>query len=313
MSLQFSDVVFAIAPIFILMLIGNLLRRHQILDEAFWSLNDKLVYWVLMPSLLFNEISQIHFSATLFGSYAFVILGGFFSVILFSILATRVFGYSGAISSSVIQGAARHNAFIALAISGSIFGAKGLEIGTSLMAILIPVVNVVIVTFMVIVLQNTKPSKARPNLAGVVNELVKNPLIISIAIGFMFSLTDITEVPILHETTRLLGLGAIPVLLLGLGANIRIRNLAIKSSPLIISCVFKLVIFPIIVYIISWYFDFTETEKIVLVIFACVPTAVSSYTLAKQLGGETQLITSIITIQTALSFVTIPIILALIA
>ena len=313
MSLQFSDVVFAIAPIFILMLIGNLLRRHQILDEAFWSLNDKLVYWVLMPSLLFNEISQIHFSATLFGSYAFVILGGFFSVILFSILVTRVFGYSGAISSSVIQGAARHNAFIALAISGSIFGAKGLEIGTSLMAILIPVVNVVIVTFMVIVIQNTKPSKLRPNLASVVNELVKNPLIISIAIGFMFSLTDITEVPILHETTRLLGLGAIPVLLLGLGANIRIRNLAIKSSPLIVSCVFKLVIFPIIVYIISWYFDFTETEKIVLVIFACVPTAVSSYTLAKQLGGETQLITSIITIQTALSFVTIPIILALIA
>ena len=313
MSLQFSDVVFAIAPIFILMLIGNLLRRQQILDEAFWSLNDKLVYWVLMPSLLFNEISQIHFSATLFGSYAFVILGGFFSVILFSILVTRVFGYSGAISSSVIQGAARHNAFIALAISGSIFGAKGLEIGTSLMAILIPVVNVVIVTFMVIVIQKTKPIKLRPNLASVVNELVKNPLIISIAIGFMFSLTDITEVPILHETTRLLGLGAIPVLLLGLGANIRIRNLAIKSSPLIVSCVFKLVIFPIIVYIISWYFDFTETEKIVLVIFACVPTAVSSYTLAKQLGGETQLITSIITIPTALSFVTIPIILALIA
>ncbi|MCS5592699.1 MAG: AEC family transporter [Gammaproteobacteria bacterium] len=313
MNLQFTDVVFAIAPIFMLMIIGNLLRRNQILDEAFWSLNDKLVYWILLPALLFNEISKIHFSPALFGSYATVILGGFFGVILLSILLSKVFGYSGVISSSVMQGAARHNAFIALAISGSLFGAQGLAIGASLMAILIPVVNVVIVTFMVIVLQDTKLDKVKPKLTGVVAELSKNPLILAIVVGFVFSVAGAKDVPIIHETTRLLGLGAIPVLLLGLGANIKIRNLSIKISPLIISCVLKLAIFPLIVYLVSdYYFAFSVTEKIVLVIFSCVPTAVSSYTLAKQLGGETELMTSIITLQTALSFVTIPLVLAII-
>ncbi|HIF89128.1 MAG TPA: AEC family transporter [Candidatus Thioglobus sp.] len=312
MSLQFTDVVFAIAPIFMLMIIGNLLRRNQILDEIFWNLNDKLVYWILMPALLFNEISQIHFSAGLFGSYAFVVLGGFFVVILLSIVLGKVCGYSGAISSSVMQGAARHNAFIALAISGSLFGAQGLAIGTSLMAILIPVVNVVIVTFMVIALRDTKSSAAKHRLTGVVAELAKNPLILAIIVGFVFSIANAKDVPIVHETTRLLGLGAIPVLLLGLGANIKIRNLSIQMSPLIISCVLKLAIFPLIVYLLSGYFDFTAIEKIVLVVFSCVPTAVSSYTLAKQLGGETELMTSIITLQTALSFITIPLILAFI-
>jgi hypothetical protein len=312
MNLQFTDVVFAIAPIFMLMIIGNLLRRNQVLDEAFWNLNDKLVYWILMPALLFHEISQIHFSPALFGSYALVILGGFFIVILLSILLGKVCGYSGAISSSVMQGAARHNAFIALAISGSLFGAQGLAIGTSLMAILIPVVNVVIVTFMVIVLQDTKSNTAKPRLTGVVSELAKNPLILAIIVGFVFSIANAKDVPIIHETTRLLGLGAIPVLLLGLGANIKIRNLSIQMSPLIISCVLKLAIFPLIVYFVSGYFEFNTTEKIVLVIFGCVPTAVSSYTLAKQLGGETELMTSIITLQTALSFITIPLILVFI-
>ena len=312
MNLQFTDVVFAIAPIFMLMIIGNLLRRNQILDEAFWSLNDKLVYWILMPALLFHEISQIHFSPALFGSYALVILGGFFVVIFLSIVLGKICGYSGAISSSVMQGAARHNAFIALAISGSLFGAQGLAIGTSLMAILIPVVNVVIVTFMVIVLQDTKSNTAKPRLTGVVAELIKNPLILAIIVGFVFSIANAKDVPIIHETTRLLGLGAIPVLLLGLGANIKIRNLSIQMSPLIISCVLKLAIFPLIVYLVSDYFDFSATEKIVLVVFGCVPTAVSSYTLAKQLGGETELMTSIITLQTALSFITIPLILAFI-
>lgn len=313
MNLQVTDVVFAIAPIFMLMIIGNLLRRNQILDEAFWNLNDKLVYWILMPALLFNEISQIHFSPALFGSYALVILSGFFAVIFLSILLSKVFGYSGAISSSVMQGAARHNAFIALAISGSLFGAQGLAIGTSLMAILIPVVNVVIVTFMVIALQDVTSSAVKSRLTGVVAELAKNPLILSIIVGFMFSIANVRDVPIVHETTRLLGLGAIPVLLLGLGANIKIRSLSIKISPLIISCVLKLAIFPLIIYFVSDYFEFNTTEKIVLVIFGCAPTAVSSYTLAKQLGGEAELMTSIITLQTALSFVTIPLILAFIA
>jgi len=312
MSLAFTDVVFAIAPIFMLMIIGNLLRRNQILDEAFWSLNDKLVYWILMPALLFNEISQTHFSPALFGSYAVVILCGFFAVILLSILLSKVCGYSGAVSSSVMQGAARHNAFIALAISGSLFGAKGLAIGTSLMAILIPIVNVVIVTFMVIVLQDEKPNNAKPRLTAVIAELAKNPLILSIIVGIVFSVANAKDVPIIHETTRLLGLGAIPLLLLGLGANIRIRNLSIKISPLVISCVLKLAIFPIIVYFVSGYFEFSVTEKIVMVIFSCVPTAVSSYTLAKQLGGEAELMTSIITLQTALSFITIPLILVFI-
>lgn len=312
MSLQFSDVVFAIAPVFMLMIIGNLLRRNQILDEAFWNLNDKLVYWILIPALLFNEISQIQFSPALFGSYAIVILGGFFSVILLSILLGKVCGYSGAISSSVMQGAARHNAFIALAISGSLFGAEGLAIGTSLMAILIPVVNVVIVTFMVVVLQDTKSNNSKPRLTDIVAELAKNPLILAILVGFVFSVANAKSVPIIHETTRMLGLAAIPVLLLGLGANIKVRNLSINISPLIISSVLKLAIFPLIVYFVSDYFEFNTTEKIVLVIFSCVPTAVSSYTLAKQLGGESELMTSIITLQTVLSFITIPLILAFI-
>jgi predicted permease len=51
----------------------------------------------------------------------------------------------------------------------------------------------------------------------------------------------------------------------------------------------------------------------IVVIFAAVPTASSSYSLAKQFGGETQLMTSIITIQVVLSFITIPIILAFIS
>ncbi|MBT6142214.1 MAG: hypothetical protein HOH71_03460, partial [Gammaproteobacteria bacterium] len=55
-----------------------------------------------------------------------------------------------------------------------------------------------------------------------------------------------------------------------------------------------------------------QLEVVVAVIFASVPTAASSHALAKQFGGDEQLMTSIVTTQVALSFITIPVILAFI-
>ena len=49
-------ILLSIAPIFLLIVLGHLLRRGGIPSFDFWNLNDKLVYWVLFPSLLFHEM-----------------------------------------------------------------------------------------------------------------------------------------------------------------------------------------------------------------------------------------------------------------
>ena len=102
-------------------------------------------------------------------------------------------------------------------------------------------------------------------------------------------------------------------MLLSIGANIKIREISLAITPIIIANVLKLLIFPIVVFFVAKSVNLSLFETTVAVIFAAVPTAASSYSLAKQFGGETQLMTSIITIQVALSFITIPIILAFIA
>ena len=67
-----------------------------------------------------------------------------------------------------------------------------------------------------------------------------------------------------------------------------------------------------IVYLVASYLKLSKLEIIMAVIFASVPTAVSSFALASQLGGETKLMARIISIQVTLSFITIPLILVLI-
>ena len=310
---NFIEIFLVISPVFILIILGNLLRRIGVPDLSFWHVSDKLIYWVLIPALLFHHVSQITLSSTMLANYAVVILSGLFVVTTLSFIAGKLFGYTPQIWTSVMQGAARHNAFIALAIAGSLFGNKGLALGAIFMVILIPVINIVIVSTMTSTLNQEVGNNSRPSIFDVLFELIKNPFILAIATGLVISFVDAERIIIIHETTGLLGSAALPIMLLSIGANIKIREISSAITPIIIASVLKLLVFPIVVFFVAKSMNLSLFETTIAVIFAAVPTAASSYSLAKQFGAETQLMTSIITIQVTLSFITIPIILAFIA
>ena len=310
---NFIEIFLLISPVFILIILGNLLRRIGLPDLSFWHVSDKLIYWVLIPALLFHHVSQITLSSTMLANYAVVILSGLFVVTTLSFIAGKLFGYTPQIWTSVMQGAARHNAFIALAIAGSLFGNKGLALGAIFMVILIPVINIVIVSAMTSTLNQEVGNNSRPSIFDVLFELIKNPFILAIATGLVISFVDVERIIIIHETTGLLGSAALPIMLLSIGANIKIREISLTITPIIIANVLKLLVFPIVVFFVAKSMNLSLFETTIAVIFAAVPTAASSYSLAKQFRAETQLMTSIITIQVALSFITIPIILAFLA
>ena len=310
---NFIEIFLVISPVFILIILGNLLRRIGVPDLSFWHVSDKLIYWVLIPALLFHHVSQITLSSTMLANYAVVILSGLFVVTTLSFIAGKLFGYTPQIWTSVMQGAARHNAFIALAIAGSLFGDKGLALGAIFMVILIPVINIVIVSTMTSTLNQEVGNNSRPSIFDVLFELIKNPFILAIATGLVISFVGAERIIIIHETTGLLGSAALPIMLLSIGANIKIREISSAIIPIIIATVLKLLVFPIVVFFVAKSMNLSLLETTIAVIFAAVPTAASSYSLAKQFGAETQLMTSIITIQVALSFITIPIILAFLA
>ena len=310
---NFIEIFLVISPVFILIILGNLLRRIGVPDLSFWHVSDKLIYWVLIPALLFHHVSQITLSSTMLANYAVVILSGLFVVTTLSFIAGKLFGYTPQIWTSVMQGAARHNAFIALAIAGSLFGNKGLALGAIFMVILIPVINIVIVSTMTSTLNQEVGNNSRPSIFDVLFELIKNPFILAIATGLVISFVDAERIIIIHETTGLLGSAALPIMLLSIGANIKIREISSAITPIIIANVLKLLVFPIVVFFVAKSMNLSLFETTIAVIFAAVPTAASSYSLAKQFGAETQLMTSIITIQVTLSFITIPIILAFLA
>jgi len=300
------EIQYQIAPIFVLIVLGHLLRQGGIPNTEFWNLNDRLVYWVLMPCLLFYKTSTIDLSFDLIGSFAVVVLGAFFCSILFGLTVAKLMRMPGTVSSSVLQGAARHNTFIALAVAESVFGLNGLALAALVTALLIPVTNLTIVPAMVVLLNDNQDESGGGMLVHVLQDLGRNPLLIAVALGILVNLSDIGTIPVLHETTSIIGSAALPIVLMCVGANIRLRAMQASALPVLVSTIGKMVLFPAAIVVLAQLAGLSLMETYIAVIFGSVPTAASSYTLSRQMGGDAPLMAAIVTIQTCLSFVTVP-------
>ncbi|MFZ1767902.1 MAG: AEC family transporter [Caldilinea sp.] len=294
----------SIAPIFLLLVLGYWLRRGGIPSVEFWNLNDRLVYWVLFPALLFNNTSTIKLSGDLLSSFAVVIYTGFGSAVLFALVSSRLGKLRGATASSVLQGAARHNSFIALAVAERLLGAEGLALASLVTALLIPVTNITVVTLMVTMIRGG--GDQRTVLRAVLRDLVRNPLLIAVFLGIAVNLLGVTPIPVIHDMAKILGAAALPIMLLCVGANIRLRAMTSAGLPVLLSVLGKMVVFPAMLLVAAHFVDLSHTALLVLLFYGAAPTAASAYTLARQMGGDAPTMATIITVQTALSFVTLP-------
>jgi len=298
------SILILIAPIFLLIVLGYLLRRGGIPDVNFWNLNDRLVYWVLMPSLLFHKTSTIDMSFELVGSYAIVILGGFFAALVFGLVTAWTTGMENPSASSVMQGAARHNSFLALSVAGLVFGPDGLAIAALATSLLIPVTNFTVVPLMVVLNQKERTVGVG---RAILRDLVRNPLILSVCGGIAFNLLGWKSVPVLHEMVGMLGQAALPVVLMCVGANLRPRDMQASALPLALSITGKMAVFPLVTLGLSLMMGLGPLEMSVAMVFAAVPTATAAFTLARQMGGDAPLMAAITTIQTGLGLISIPV------
>ena len=303
-----TGMLLAIAPIFVVIALGHVLRRGGIPSTDFWNLNDKLVYWLLFPSLLFYKMATLELSGRLLGSFAATIYMGFGSAVLFALVTGLLFRLDRPVWTSVIQGCARHNTFIALAVAERVFGADGLALAALVSAMLIPVTNVTVVTLMVPLLQRDREGSFARAVAG---ELLRNPILMAVVLGVAVNLSGVEHVPVLYDVTRMLGAAALPIVLLCVGANIRVRAMAAAAAPTLLSIAGKMVVFPIVIALTGAAIGLAPEAIVTVMIFGAVPTAASAYTLARQMGGDAPAMAGMVTIQTALAFLTLPFTLSL--
>lgn len=298
-------------PIFLLVILGMILKRLPLIDRNVWPGLEQIAYWFLYPALLFISIYNADFGGLRLDAMLVALLLSI--VIMAALLAVLwpVLKKSGLVDvteySSIFQTAIRWNGFMALAIAQKLFPPAGSAVVALVMAVIIIPINV----FSVFVV--TKFADSEANWGRIARTMALNPLILAAFLAILLRFAPFRLYDPINETLILVANAALGMGLVTIGAGLRIGDVASLRFPLWLPVFLKLAIFPVILISLAWSFGLEGAQLEYLALCAAVPTAMNGYFLARQLGGDAELYAAVTTLQTALSFFSIPAVLAVTA
>ena len=131
--------------------------------------------------------------------------------------------------------------------------------------------------------------------------------------GALFNLTGIGLPGGSDRLLNLLAAASLPLGLLCVGAALKPQELGGEIPALGWNCAVRLLAVPLLAYGVAVVLGLPAMETTILVLFFALPTAPTAYVLTRQLGGDSHLMAGIITLQTLLAALSLPLVLILLA
>ncbi len=355
----------AVFPIILLILLGYLLKRFKFLNDNFIKIGNKFVFKVCLPCMLciniydnMQSFADIRWDVVIYSTVVILIIFGL--GLLTAILITKQQNRRGVI----LQCAFRSNfAIIGLTLVGRLGGDEAL--GGIISAFSIPVFNILAVVALSIftekeqsalgreALKNPAPtameegassspgvkaSKSKNSIKSILLNIVKNPLIIGVAVGLVLvGIREIeracgwikliedggvtkevvafrlsAELKFLYTAIKDLKVIASPLALIVLGGQFEFSAVKGMTKEIIAGTIWRIVVAPLIgigvAILLSNYtdlFTFDSTVYPTLIALFGTPVAVSSAIMAGEMKNDEQLATQLVVWTSIGSIITI--------
>ena len=284
-----------VAPVFLVVALGYLAKRLNIINENFVEITSKFVFNVSLPVFIFLEIINLDLSIALeVGQIVYIYAGTLLSYILIWVFSVP-FIKDGRNLGVFIQGAYRSNyAIVGLAIISNLLGEAALGKASIILAFILPLYNVLAVIALTIPLRKEK----KVDLKSSLREIILNPLILGVILALPFSYFKIHLPEMILTTGGYLSDLALPLALVGIGGSLNLENIKKASGLAFTASVIKIILIPIVFTYGAYLFGFRGDDLgIMFVIFAC-PTAIVSFIMAEAMGANSKLAGNIVLIST---------------
>lgn len=299
-----SNLIFSLnstMPLFLVMVIGYLLRKKGMLSEGFCKSAEKFNFDVTLPALLIRDLSQIDIYGTFdlkFILYCALATTGFFGL---TWLGAHIFIKDKESIGAFVQVSCRSSAAVlGIALIQNMYGTSGMAPMMILGAV--PLFN--IYSVLVLTLENPA-NKGNGALKKALINIAKNPIIIGILVGTLISLTGIQFPTIVSKTINNVAAMASPLALIVVGATFEFKGALAKIKLALASTSLKLVIIPAIFLGIAVLCGFRDEKMVAILVMLCGSSTPSCYIMAKNMGGDAELSSSVIVLTTLISAFTL--------
>ncbi|MFP4094424.1 MAG: AEC family transporter [Cyclobacteriaceae bacterium] len=292
----------ALLPIFAVVVIGQVFYRYDFPGRSFWPLADRLTYYVLLPALLTSKVAEADFSGSAVLPMAGLLVVATLGIAGLLVLLQFILKMGPPQFTSVFQGSIRPNTYVGLAAAGALYQEQGQALVAIAVAGVVPLVNVLSVW----AFTHYIPQADR-SVRSLAATFFTNPLIIACLLGILLNQTGMPAA--LDEAMGIFSRGALPLGLLSVGAGLNFKALKGSVMKIGLTSGLKLLGLPAMVVLLFAWFDVGGEVYTMGILYGAVPCAVSSYILARQLGGDSELMAGIITFETFAAMFSMPLIL----
>ena len=289
-----------VLPLFIMMVLGYFIRSIRLVDDHSVKHLNNVVFRVFLPVLLFCNVYHCDLEGTIRPKLMIfapicVLISFFLTFVIVCFLEKE-----NSRRGVLIQGIFRSNFIIfGLPVTISLYGEEAGGIAALLIAVIIPIFNIFSVAALEIF-----SDKGKFNWKKIIKGIVTNPLIIASILALIALLSGIKIPTVLDDVLSDIGGVATPLGLMILGASFAFSAVRDRLREIIIGVAGKLVIIPLIFLPIAIAMGFRGAELVALLALFGSPTAVSSFTMAQQMGGDSELAGHLVVLGSLFSILT---------
>ena len=289
----------AVLPMCLIMALGYGTRRLGWIRREEISAINKIAFRIFLPCLLYYNV----YCSDLSGSFDPLLMayavGGVLLTFGLSLGYTLLTEKLPKRRGVMIQGMFRSNYVImGIPVATALLGSDQLGTVSILIAVVVPLFNMLAV----VVLEVFRGQKPKP--LHILGQIAKNPLVIGSVLGILTLAAGIRLPHILEQTIQNVSAIASPLQLFLLGAFFQFSGLKTYRRELVTVSAAKLIVSPGLFLGLGALLGFRGVAFVSLIGVFASPTAVNSFTMAQQMGGDAELAGDIVVTTSAVSILT---------
>lgn len=305
-ALSIQTLIDTILPIILCLAFGKAMTHMEVFRSVDWPSLEKVMFWVFLPFLIFRSIALGKFDIVDSLELATVFVLAQAAMAAVAVLHARLAGLSPESMTSLFQNAVRWNNIIPIALVATLYGDEGMSLIAVALAVMVPLANVSCIFVMEYALGREASSWSKKLLA-----VAKNPLIVACAAGLAVRLIGLPIPVSVMNALDILGSATLGVGLLVVGASISLGAIGRDILHVVPAVAMKIVGMPLITLALCLAFGIEGLAVAVAVLCTATPTAMQGYIVARNMGGDAELMSSIIAVGHVSAVVTIPLMLML--
>lgn len=288
-----------VAPLFLMMAVGYVLRLAGVMNETSVRQTNRAVFCVFLPLMVFQNVYETNLLQSFRSELMLYALAGVALQFILSLCIAFLSARDNALRGVMLQGMFRSNfVLFGIPVCNALFGNDAAGMASVLIAVVIPLYNALAVVSLEM-FHGERPSFWR-TLKGV----IINPLILASVAGILCLAFRITLPGVVTTTVSSLANIATPLAFVLLGASFGFKEVGDYVRPLCITLSVKLLFFPVLFLGIAVLLGFRGASLAVLLTLFASPVAVSSFTMAQQMGGDDRLAGQLVIFSSILSIFT---------